>query len=99
MRVDPDAKVFRGAVDLRYAGLTPAQWCCFVAFFVGIYFLKRTHGAPYVRQADLEPEGPEDYEPEEEAAEDEHEDEDERQRRGRGRLRRKRERCEHESHK
>lgn len=47
LRLGPDAAIFRGATDLRYAGLTPAQWVCFVAFGGGAYFVWRTWGKPY----------------------------------------------------
>jgi phosphatidylglycerol:prolipoprotein diacylglycerol transferase len=70
LRVQPEVQVFRGATDLRYAGLTPAQWACFLALGVGIYFLKNHYAAAYVLQADLEPE---DEPPD--GAEDEHEPE------------------------
>ncbi|MFP6687012.1 MAG: hypothetical protein VB934_19980, partial [Polyangiaceae bacterium] len=56
LRVQPDAQVFRGAVDPRYAGLTPAQWACFAAFGVGVFFLKKHYRTDYVLQGDLEPE-------------------------------------------
>lgn len=51
LRVEPDDAIFGGAVDPRYAGLTPAQWACFVGLAVGLYFLKRTWGAEYVQTA------------------------------------------------
>jgi phosphatidylglycerol:prolipoprotein diacylglycerol transferase len=48
LRVDPDAIVFRGATDPRYGGLTPAQWACFPAIGLALYFLKRIWKQPYV---------------------------------------------------
>jgi len=55
LRVQPDSQVFRGAVDPRYGGLTPAQWACFAAFALGLLFLKNHYRAAYVLQGDLEP--------------------------------------------
>ena len=51
LRVDPGQRVFHGATDPRYWGLTPAQWVCFLALGVGLYFLSKTWNAPYVRTA------------------------------------------------
>jgi phosphatidylglycerol:prolipoprotein diacylglycerol transferase len=54
-----DLVLGRGALDPRYAGLTPAQWVCFLAIGLGVYFLKRTWSAPYVPQLAVQvPEGP-----------------------------------------
>ncbi len=41
--------------DPRYLSLTPAQWVCFLALGVAIYFLVRTKGQPYERYAELAP--------------------------------------------
>lgn len=71
LRVTPDDLVFRGAVDPRYAGLTPAQWVCFLALAVGLFFLKKTYKAPYERIGDLDPELAEDAEEQTEQDEDE----------------------------
>ena len=60
LRVTPEDTIFRGATDPRYAGLTPAQWACFLAIAVGLLFAKRAWGQPYVRLAPLAP--PEDDE-------------------------------------
>ncbi|MSP25231.1 MAG: prolipoprotein diacylglyceryl transferase [Myxococcales bacterium] len=46
------------AADPRYAGLTPAQWACFAALGTGVYFLRKTWSAPYVRLGELAPEEP-----------------------------------------
>jgi hypothetical protein len=54
LRVAPGDPAF-GEADPRYLGLTPAQWACFVGLGLGLYWLKRTHGAAYVRTAPLEP--------------------------------------------
>ncbi|MEZ4442568.1 MAG: prolipoprotein diacylglyceryl transferase [Polyangiaceae bacterium] len=59
LRVKPEDMVFGGAVDPRYAGLTPAQWACFLALGVGLFFLKQTWGKPYERTAVAEPDEPE----------------------------------------
>jgi phosphatidylglycerol---prolipoprotein diacylglyceryl transferase len=49
LRAGPDDLVLgRGALDPRYAGLTPAQWVCFLATGLGIYFMRKTWKAPYV---------------------------------------------------
>ena len=48
LRVDPNELVFRGATDPRYAGLTPAQWACFLALGMGIYFLRKALKSEYV---------------------------------------------------
>jgi hypothetical protein len=55
LRVQPDDTIFRGAVDPRYAGLTPAQWVCFLALAVGLFMLKRTWSAKYQRIGKLDP--------------------------------------------
>lgn len=70
LRVEPDAAIFRGATDNRYAGLTPAQWACFGGFALGAYFLWRIKGRDY------EPNGTKEREPE--PAEDEDLDDDDR---------------------
>jgi len=47
-----------GAVDPRYAGLTPAQWACFGLLAMGVYFFVRTlqtAGAPGSFSAPLPP--------------------------------------------
>jgi phosphatidylglycerol:prolipoprotein diacylglycerol transferase len=51
LRVAPDDPVFRGAIDPRYLGLTPAQWSCFVALGGGLWLLRLSRGRPYVRTA------------------------------------------------
>ncbi|MEM9693385.1 MAG: prolipoprotein diacylglyceryl transferase family protein [Myxococcota bacterium] len=56
LRVQPDDRVFGGAVDNRYGGLTPAQWMCFVALALGLYYLNKIRGAEYVPNAPLDPE-------------------------------------------
>ena len=74
LRVEPGDQIFRGATDPRYLGLTPAQWVCFVALGVGLYFLRRSWGQPYQRtapEAPVEDEAVEDEAVEDEAAEDE----------------------------
>ncbi len=78
LRVEPNDLIFRGAVDPRYGGLTPAQWACFLALGVGVYFLKRTWKAPYERIGDLEPEeaAPDEDEPDDEDEDAEPDDED-----------------------
>jgi phosphatidylglycerol:prolipoprotein diacylglycerol transferase len=53
LRVEHGERVFRGATDLRYLGLTWAQWVCFLALVVGIYFLKRTWNRAYVANGPL----------------------------------------------
>jgi phosphatidylglycerol:prolipoprotein diacylglycerol transferase len=79
LRVTPEDQVFRGAIDPRYGGLTPAQWICFLALGVGVLFLVRTHKAKYVRQGDLAPvegEGAADEGDDEDDAEDDEDDEE-----------------------
>jgi phosphatidylglycerol:prolipoprotein diacylglycerol transferase len=66
LRVDPGDKIFAGATDPRYFGLTPAQWLCFLALGVGLYFLKRSYQKPYVQTA---PPATAEAEPEEAATE------------------------------
>jgi phosphatidylglycerol:prolipoprotein diacylglycerol transferase len=68
LRVTPEDQVFRGAIDPRYFGLTPAQWICFLAIATGIFFLARTWKAKYVRLGDLAP--PEDAPSDEDAGDD-----------------------------
>ncbi|HHH28421.1 MAG TPA: prolipoprotein diacylglyceryl transferase, partial [Polyangiaceae bacterium] len=51
LRVKPGDAAFPGATDPRYVGLTPAQWACFLALGVGLYFLKQTWGEDYERTA------------------------------------------------
>ncbi len=58
--------------DPRYLSLTTAQRVFFVALAVGVYFLVRTKGKPYVRLAELAPvveEGEESGDPEADGAE------------------------------
>ena len=56
LRVKPDDAIFHsGTTDPRYMSLTPAQWACFLALGVGLYFLKRTWGEDYERTAALAP--------------------------------------------
>ncbi len=54
--------------DPRYAGLTPAQWVCFAALALGLYYLLKTRNAPYVNTAALVGSEPD---PDAEAARDE----------------------------
>lgn len=56
LRVQPNESV-RLAADPRYGGLTPAQWACFAAMAVGLYFLRKTLKQPYLRLGDLAPAG------------------------------------------
>lgn len=52
LRVKPDDAIFSsGTTDPRYMSLTPAQWACFLALGVGLYFLKQTWGQDYERTA------------------------------------------------
>jgi len=55
LRVTPDDAVFGGAIDPRYATLTPAQWACFLALGAGLFFIKDTWGKDYERTAALAP--------------------------------------------
>ena len=51
LRVPYDDPYFgSGTTDPRYAGLTFAQWICFVALGFGVYFLSRSVGKDYVRR-------------------------------------------------
>lgn len=61
--------------DPRYAGLTPAQWACFLALGVGLYFVTKTRTAEYVRTAVASDEAEEDDEGDEDGDEGEGEDE------------------------
>ncbi len=58
LRVTPDDRVFTGATDIRWAGLTFAQWACFLALGVGGFFLLKTWNAPYVRTGPAAPPEP-----------------------------------------
>jgi phosphatidylglycerol:prolipoprotein diacylglycerol transferase len=57
LRVGPEERVVGS--DPRYLGLTPAQWACFLALAVGLYFLRKTWSAPYEQQAEPEARGSE----------------------------------------
>jgi phosphatidylglycerol:prolipoprotein diacylglycerol transferase len=56
LRVAPGDPVFKGIIDPRYGGLTPAQWSCFVALAGGLWLLHMSRGKKYVRTAILDPE-------------------------------------------
>ncbi|MBM4375009.1 MAG: prolipoprotein diacylglyceryl transferase [Deltaproteobacteria bacterium] len=62
--------------DPRYAGLTPAQWACFLALAVGLYFLTKTRSSDYVRTAMAEEGDDEGDEDDDEPADDETADEE-----------------------
>jgi phosphatidylglycerol:prolipoprotein diacylglycerol transferase len=51
LRIEPNDVGRVVEADPRYAGLTPAQWACFAALAVGLYYLKKTRGAEYVSTA------------------------------------------------
>jgi phosphatidylglycerol:prolipoprotein diacylglycerol transferase len=70
LRVAPGDPVFKGIVDPRYGGLTPAQWSCFVALAGGLWLLHWSRGKEYVRTAIPDPEL------DSEADEDDDDDED-----------------------
>jgi phosphatidylglycerol---prolipoprotein diacylglyceryl transferase len=55
LRVEPDDPNFTGFSDPRYAGLTFAQWACFVGLALGLYLLSRSVGKPYVRTGPAAP--------------------------------------------
>jgi len=55
LRVQPGDALFQDWADPRYLGLTPAQWVCFAAFALGLYFVKQVWGKDYVRMAPLAP--------------------------------------------
>lgn len=38
--------VIGGAIDVRYSGLTPAQWACIALFVFGLYLFLKTRNAP-----------------------------------------------------
>jgi phosphatidylglycerol:prolipoprotein diacylglycerol transferase len=63
LRVPEGDPNFPGASDPRYAGLTPAQWACFLALGYGAYLLKGSIGKPYVRTAPAAPDEPRPDEP------------------------------------
>jgi phosphatidylglycerol:prolipoprotein diacylglycerol transferase len=69
LRVPPNEMVFRGATDLRYGSLTPAQWACFLGLGLGLFFLKKTMKGEYVPTAEVmatdEPDAEAEGEPEE----------------------------------
>ncbi|MBW2453776.1 MAG: hypothetical protein JRI68_04670, partial [Deltaproteobacteria bacterium] len=54
-RVKPDDPVFSDIADSRYLDLTPAQWMCLGSLALGLYFLRRVSGQPYVATAPLAP--------------------------------------------
>jgi phosphatidylglycerol:prolipoprotein diacylglycerol transferase len=59
LRVEPDDPYFSsGTTDPRWAGLTFAQWVCFVAVGFGVYFLSRSVGKPYERLGPRPPKKP-----------------------------------------
>jgi len=72
LRVQPNDLLFRGASDPRYLGLTPAQWVCFLAFAVGLLFVRRTWKQPYERTGPEAP--PEQLAEDDASAEDASED-------------------------
>jgi phosphatidylglycerol:prolipoprotein diacylglycerol transferase len=88
LRVQPGDQIFRGAVDPRYLGLTPAQWVCFLALAVGLLMLKVTWKKPYVRVGALAPD-----EDEGDLEDKELEDEDEEERLAEERRERRRKRA------
>ena len=53
LRVEPTSIGRVVEADPRYAGLTPAQWMCFVALVCGLYFVMKTRSGAYVRSAAL----------------------------------------------
>jgi phosphatidylglycerol:prolipoprotein diacylglycerol transferase len=70
LRAEHSELAFRGATDPRYGSLTPAQWVCFAGVAVGLFFLKRTWGKPYVRVSPAEGEWENDFEAGQDAAGD-----------------------------
>ncbi len=54
-RIKPGDPAFPDIADARYLNLTPAQWLCLVGFVLGLYFLRRVWGQPYVATAPLAP--------------------------------------------
>jgi phosphatidylglycerol:prolipoprotein diacylglycerol transferase len=55
LRVQPGDPLFHEAADPRYLSLTPAQWVCFGALAMGLYYGKKVWGADYVALAPLAP--------------------------------------------
>ncbi len=55
LRIKPDDTLFEEWADPRYLSITPAQWVCFGAFALGLYFTIRVWGKDYVAMAPLAP--------------------------------------------
>ncbi|MBM4360031.1 MAG: prolipoprotein diacylglyceryl transferase [Deltaproteobacteria bacterium] len=51
LRIEPSDVGRIVEADPRYAGLTPAQWACFLALACGLHFVSKTRAAAYVRTA------------------------------------------------
>jgi len=69
LRVEPTDIGRIVEADPRYAGLTPAQWMCFVALACGLYFVAKTRSAGYVCTAVLAEGSDEDEDDDSEAEE------------------------------